>query len=327
MKAVVLSGFGGVEVLAIGERPDPAPGDDDLLVRVRATALNRADLLQRRGLYPPPEGASDILGLETAGEVVAAGPRCSGRAAGDRVMALLPGGGYAELAAVHHALALPIPETLSYEQAAAVPEAFLTAFRALFDLGKLAEGMTVLVHAAGSGVGTAAIQLAREAGAAVLATAGSPGKLGLAMDLGARAAWNRREGPFAPWVFRETGGRGVDLILDFVGAPYFEQNIRSLAVDGRMIVIGMMGGGTVERLDLGTILFRRLRIVGTSLRGLPLEEKAALVRRFAGFAMPRLRDGRLSPVIDSVFDWTDVASAHARMESNANAGKIVLRVT
>jgi len=322
-----MSGFGGVEVLSLGERPDPAPGPGDLLLRVRATAVNRADLLQRRGRYPPPEGAPDILGLEAAGEVVAAGPGAGGWRPGDRAMALLAGGGYAEFVAVPAGLAMPLPPNLSFEEGAAVPEAFVTAYRALFDLGEVAPGHTVLVHAAGSGVGTAAVQLAREAGARVLATAGTPEKVQLALRLGAHAAWNRREGPFAPWAARETGGRGADLVLDFVGAPYLEQNIASLALDGRLVIIGLLGGAKAQALDLGTILFRRLRLIGTSLRALPLERKADLVRRFAAFALPRLAAGALAPVVDSVFDWREAAAAHERMENNANAGKIVLRVS
>ncbi len=327
MNAVAMSGTGGVEVLRIGECPDPVPGDGDLLVRVRAAGVNRADLLQRRGRYPPPRGASEILGLEMAGEVAAVGPACEGWTPGDRVCALLPGGGYAELAAVPAGMAMRIPDNLPFEEAAAVPEAFLTAYLNLFDLGGLGPGRTVLIHAAASGVGTAAIQLAREGGAVALVTAGSPGKIARCVALGAAAGRDRREGPFAPWVAAQTGGKGVDLILDFVGAPYLEQNVRSLAVDGAMIVLGTLGGARAETIDLGLLLSRRLRIVGSALRSLPPDRKIALTKRFAAFGLPRLADGRIRPVVDSVFDWKDVAKAHARMESNANVGKIVLRVT
>ncbi|MGE5190292.1 MAG: NAD(P)H-quinone oxidoreductase [Gemmatimonadota bacterium] len=326
MRAVVATGAGGVDALRIAERPDPVPGDGDLLARVRATAVNRADLLQRRGLYPPPPGAPEILGLEMAGEVVSAGPGCEGWSPGDRVFALLPGGGYAELAAIPAGMAMRIPDNLSFEEAAAVPEAFLAAYLDLFDLGGLAPGETVLIHAGASGVGTAAIQLAREAGAVPFATAGSPEKVGLCLALGARDAWNYRQGAFAPWVAAETGGRGVDLILDLVGAPFFEQNVRSLAADGKMIVVGLLGGAEAERLDLGLVLSRRLSIVGSALRPLPVDRKVDLTKRFGAFALPRLADGRLRPVVDSVFDWKDAPEAHARMESNANLGKIVLRV-
>ncbi len=327
MKAIVTTGPGGVDVLRMGERADPIPGKGELLVRVRATALNRADILQRRGLYPPPPGASDILGLEMAGEVVAAGPGCEGWTRGDRVCALLPGGGYAELATVPDGMAMRIPDALPFEEAAAVPEVFLTASLNLFDLGGLGPGGTVLIHAGASGVGTAAIQLAREAGAASLVTAGSREKIARCLALGARAGWNYREGPFAPWVAEQTGGRGVDLVLDCVGASYFEQNLRALAIDGAVIVVGLLGGARAEKIDLGLVLSRRLRIFGSTLRALPSDRKIALTKQFAAFGLPRLADGRIRPVVDSVFDWSDVAKAHARMESNANTGKIVLRVT
>lgn len=322
----MMEGVGGVEVLRIGEFPDPVPGNGEILARVRATALNRADLLQRRGKYPPPEGASPILGLEMAGEVVEAGPGCGEWAPGDRICALLPGGGYAEMATVPAGMAMRIPDRLSYEEAAAIPECFLTAYHTLFLLGDIRQGMTVLVHAAGGGVGTAAIQLIREAGCVTLVTTGSPGKIDRCRELGARAGWNHHDGPFAPWVSSQTDGRGVDLVLDTVGAPYFEQNIASLAKDGTMIVIGTMGGAVAERLNLLDLIFRRIRILCTSVRSLDLRRKIELAERFAGFALPRFADGRLEPVIDSVFDWAEVKNAHRRMESNANAGKIVLRI-
>ncbi len=326
MKAVRTAGFGGVDVLHLGDAPDPRPRDDELLARVRTTAVNRADLLQRRGQYPPPPGASGILGLEMAGEVLSAGPACDGFAPGDRIFALLPGGGYAQKAAVPGRMAMPIPEGISYEEAAAIPEVFLTAYLNLFILGDLRSGMTVLIHAGGSGVGTAAVQLVREAGAAALVTAGSKAKIVRALALGARGGWNYREGPFEPWVAKRTEGRGADLILDCVGAPYFEPNLRSLATDGRLIVIGALGGRAAENLDLVDLLVRRVRIIGSSLRSLDPERKIDLTARFAEFALPRFADGRLRPVVDSVYDLCDVARAHAQMESNANVGKIVLRV-
>jgi NADPH:quinone reductase-like Zn-dependent oxidoreductase len=290
VKAVLLSGFGGVEVLRIGERPDPVFGDDELLVRVRATALNRADLLQRRGKYPPPEGASDILGLEMAGEVIRTGPAAGDFREGDRVCALLPGGGYAQRVTIPKELAIRLPDRFSYEEGAA-------------------------------------IQLIREAGAVTLVTAGSHEKIRRCLELGAAAGWNYKEGPFAPWVAAQTGGGGVDLILDCVGAPYFEQNLQSLAEGGKLIVIGMMGGAVAGNLNLALLLTRRLQIQGSRLRGLSVESKAALTKRFTDFAMPRFEDGRLFPVIDSVYDWREVARAHVRMEENANIGKIVLLVS
>jgi putative PIG3 family NAD(P)H quinone oxidoreductase len=327
MKAVLLTGFGGVEVLRIGERPDPVPGEDELLVRVRATALNRADLLQRRGKYPPPVGASDILGLEMAGEVMKAGPAATGFRDGDRICALLPGGGCAQRVTIPSGMAIRIPDRMSYEEGAAVPEAFLTAYRNLFDLGSLAAGGTALVHAGGSGVGMAAVQLVREAGAIPLVTAGTPEKILRCLELGARAGWNRKDGPFAPWIAAQTGSRGVDLILDCVGAAYLEQNLHSLAEGGKLIVIGVMGGSVAAGLDLALLLMRGLQIMGSRIRGMSVESKVALTKRFTAFAMQRFEDGRLVPVIDSVYDWSEVALAHARMEENANIGKIVLRVS
>lgn len=327
MKAVLMSGLGGIEFLHIGEHPDPVMKEDELLVRVRATALNRADLLQRRGKHPPPKGVPDILGLEMAGEVASVGRACEGWAVGDRVCALLPGGGYAERVSIPAGLAMRIPEPLSFEQAAAIPEVFLTAYQNLFNVARLAPGETVLVHAGGSGVGTAAIQLIREAGGSSLVTAGSQEKIARCVALGARSGWNYKDGPFAPWVAEQSGGRGVDIVLDFVGAPYFEQNLQTLAADGRMVVIGTLGGPDVGTFSLRTLMSKRLQITGAGLRHMDTARKIRLTRQFADFALPRFADGRLVPVVDSVFDWRETARAHERMESNANVGKIVLRVT
>src|SRR5512139_888543 len=322
-----MSGLGGVEFLHIAHHPDPVMKDDELLVRIRATALNRADLLQRRGKHPPPKGAPDILGLETAGEVTAVGKTAGDWKIGDRVCALLPGGGYAELVSIPSGLAMRIPENLSFEQAAAIPEVFLTAYQNLFNVAHLAQGETVLVHAGGSGVGTAAVQLIREAGAASLVTAGSPEKIARCLALGARAGWIYKEGPFLPWVTAQTSGKGVDVVLDFVGAPYFEQNLQSMAADGRMVVIGTLGGAEVEKFSLRTLMSKRLQITGAGLRSMDTERKIRLTRQFADFALPRFADGRLVPVVDTIFDWREAAKAHERMESNVNVGKIVLRVT
>lgn len=320
MKAILFDKPGGPEVLYLGEAPDPQPGPDDLLVRVRASAANRADVLQRRGAYPPPAGGSPILGLELAGEVVEpAGPW----RAGDRVMAVVTGGGYAELATVPAGVALPIPAGMTYEQAAAIPEAFLTAYLNLFTLGGLRPGEAVLVHAGASGVGTAAIQLARAAGARVFVTAGSEEKLDRCRALGAELAIDYRGESFADRVREATGGRGVELVLDFVGAPYWEGNAAALAVGGRLMLIGFLGGSRGQ-LDLGPILSKSLLVRGTTLRRTPLTQKAALARDFTAFAMARFASGELQPVIDSVLPLAEAAAAHRRMEQNANIGKIVL---
>lgn len=322
MKAIICDTPGGPDVLRFGEAPDPQPADDELLVRVRATAVNRADLLQRRGGYPPPEGASPILGLELAGEVL----RPAGEwREGDRVMAVVTGGGYAELAAVPAGMALRIPEGMSFEQAAAIPEVFMTAFLNLFTLGRLHSGETVLIHAAGSGVGTAAIQLARSAGARVCATAGSDQKLARCRELGAEVTINYHSESFADRVLEATGGRGANVVLDFVGAPYWESNMRALARGGRLMLIGFLGGARGQ-LDLGPILSKSLTVAGTTLRRTPLPQKVALAREFAAFALPRFERGELQPVIDSIYPIEQAADAHAAMEANRNTGKIVLRV-
>lgn len=327
MKAVLMSGLGGIEFLHIGNSPDPVMKDDEILVRVRATALNRADLLQRRGKHPPPKGVPDILGLEMAGEVAAAGPDAGKWKVGDRVFSLLPGGGYAEFVAIPARLAMPIPPNLSFEEAASIPEAFLTAYRNLFDVARLSKGDVVLVHAGGSGVGLAAVQLIREAGGKSLVTAGTREKIAKCLSLGAADGWVRTEGPFSPWVSRTTDRRGVDIVLDFVGASFFEQNIESLAEDGRLVLIGALGGTKMDRLDLGVLMSRRLQITGAALRSMDVKRKVDLTERFAAYALPRFADRRLLPIVDTVFDWHDVSAAHERMEGNLNAGKIVLRVT
>lgn len=324
MKAVIVDDQ--TKQLLIGEWDDPIAGDNDLLVRIKATALNRADLLQKRGLYPSLPGESPILGLEMAGIVEQVGANVSGWQPGDRVCALLPGGGYAEKAVIPAGMAMRIPASLSFEQAAAIPEAFLTAYLKMLRLGGLRPGQTVLIHAGASGVGTAAIQLAREIGCTVIATAGSDTKLAACTKLGASLVINYKSGPFAPQVLEATDGRGVDLILDFIGAPYWEQNIRCLAVDGRLVLVGLLGGRKIQEVDLNPILMRRLQIIGSTLRSQSVSTKIELTRELVQMAMPRFADGRLQPVIDSVWDVADANEAHAYMEENRNIGKIILRM-
>ena len=327
MKAIVIPEYGGPEVLALRELNDPACGPDDLLVRVRATALNRADLLQRRGLYPQPgpKPEFEVPGLEFAGEVETAGSSVSAFRAGDRVMGLLAGGGYAEKIIVNHRLASMIPERLSFEQAASVPEAFITAHDALLQCSFVC-GETVLVHAAGSGVGTAAIQIAKVMGASlILGTAGSKDKLDAATSLGLDVAIDYKTESFADRVREATGGRGVDVVVDFIGASYLEGNVRALAEKGRMILIGLMGGFTGD-LALGAMLQKRLTIRGTLLRARSLEEKATAVRAFEKGVLPHIAAGRIRTVIDRVVPLADAADAHRLMEENANFGKIVLSV-
>lgn len=328
MQAVIARQEGGPEVLEIGRVPVPEMGDDELLVRVRATALNRADLMQRQGKYPPPEGASPILGLELAGEVIDVGPSCQGWEVGDRVFGLLPGGGYAEYAVIHHGTAMPIPPGMSFEQAAAIPEVFLTAFQALHWYGDVEKGLSVLIHAGASGVGTAAIQLAKAAGARVVVTA-SAGKHDICLDLGADLAVDYHTEDFAERVMEATGGRGADIVVDFVGAPYFTRNVDSLAVDGRLILLATLGGSRVEGLDLRALFAKRANIFASTLRSRDLTYKIRLTSDFRARVLPlfaKVESGRMQPVVDRVLSWKDAAEAHRVMGDNENAGKIVLRV-
>jgi putative PIG3 family NAD(P)H quinone oxidoreductase len=326
MRAVVVKKPGGVDQLAFDEVPTPRPGRGELLVRVRAAALNRAGILQREGNYPPPPGASEILGLDMAGVVESAGSGCARFEPGDRVFGLLPGGGYAEYAVIPEAMAMPVPEGFTFEQAAAVPEVFLTAFQTLFWIGGLESGERVLIHSGGGGVGTAAIQLAAGSGASVLTTTGTDEKCESCRALGAERAINYRSQDFAGAVMEHTGGEGVDLILDFVAAPYWERNISVLRTDGRLVLISLMGGTIAERVDLGTILRKRIQVNGTTLRARSPDYKIRLTRAFAESGLDELAAGRLKPVIDTVFSWTRVADAHTRMEANLNTGKIVLTI-
>lgn len=314
------------DTLHIGEHPTPEPGSKDILIRVAATALNRADLMQRKGNYPPPAGASPILGLEVAGTVVEVGDEVRKWKVGDRVCGLLSGGGYAAYAVLHQDMALPVPEQMDWTVAGAIPETFLTAYQALCTIAQLQAGERVLLHAGASGVGTAAIQLARQAGAEVYVTASGP-KHKLCLDLGASRAIDYQQEDFAKAIAKHTKRRGVDVIVDVIGAPYFRQNIDSLAPDGRMVLLAFMGGYNLPDASLIPILTKRLSITGSTLRSRSLPYKIKLTQDFQSFAWKAITDGTMAPVIDSVFDWREVAEAHRRMEANANAGKIVLRVT
>ncbi len=328
MKAVGIAEPGGPEVLELVDRPDPEAGPDDVLVGVRATALNRADLLQRRGRYPAPPGVPpDVPGLEYAGVVERAGERVRGAAPGDRVMGLVGGGGYAERVAVPAALTMPVPDGLDFVEAAAIPEAFLTAWDALFRRAGLAAGETVLVHSAGGGVGTAALQIARAAGAARVVGTASAGKLERIADAGLPldVPVDRHREAFEAAVERETDGRGVDVILDTVGADYWEANVASLAELGRMVLVGLLGGGAA-RVDLSRLLRKRVTVVGTVLRSRALHEKAALTEEARHRLLPLFEEGRLRPVVDRTYPLADAAEAHRAMEEDANFGKIVLTV-
>ena len=326
MRAAVISEPGDPDVFEIRELPDPEPGPEEILVSVHASALNRADLMQRRGGYPAPPGIrGDVPGLEMAGVVEAVGDRVTAWEVGDRVMALLGGAGYASKVTVHERQVMAVPEGLGFDEAAAIPEVYLTAFDALFQHCELLPGEAVLVHAAGSGVGTAAVQLASVSGCRVYGTAGSEEKLAKAADLGLDVGINYNDSDFAEVIADDTGGSGVNVILDVIGAPYWERNLASLAVRGRMVLVGTMGGGRLET-NLGLLMGKRLRVHGTVLRARPLEEKAALTQTFARRHLDHFASGRLVSVVDRVYPLEEVGDAHRYMESNANFGKIVLHI-
>jgi putative PIG3 family NAD(P)H quinone oxidoreductase len=325
MRAIVFAQPGDESVLRLGEVSAPVLGPEGLRIRVRATAVNRADLLQRQGFYPPPPGASPILGLECAGEVIEVGARVRGWKRGERAMALVPGGGYAEEAVVDAGSAMHVPNALSDAEAGALPEVFLTAFLNIFELGDPPPGGSVLVHGGGSGVGTAAISLCREAGLRVLVTAGSEAKCRRCRAHGADAAINYRDGDFAERVKEITDGKGVNVVLDSIGASYLAQNLSVLALSGRLMVIGLMGGARAE-IDLAALLLKRVHVVGSTLRARPVAEKAAIVRAFESRFGDALRDGRLRPVIDRVLPLSEAAEAHRVVGSSAHFGKVALSV-
>jgi putative PIG3 family NAD(P)H quinone oxidoreductase len=323
MKAVLFDQPGDESVLYVGEIPPPALGPGDLRIRVAGAGVNRADLLQRRGMYPPPPGASPVLGLECAGEVIEVGARVAGWQPGDRAMALLAGGGYAEQVVVDAGSALPVPPALSDAEAAGLPEVYLTVFLNVFQLGALPAGGTLLVHGGGSGVGTAAIQLAKLAGARVIVTAGSAEKCARCSTLGADVAVNYRTEKFADAVRAATNGAGVDVVLDSIGAPYLADNLASLALGGRLVLIGLMGGAKAE-LNLGALLVRRLSVIGSTLRTRSLAEKAALVAAFRARFGADLEAGRIRPVIDRVLRFSQAADAHRLLQASDHFGKVVL---
>lgn len=311
--------------LEIGEVSTPEPDEKEILVKIKATALNRADLHQRAGSYPPPEGASEILGLEMAGVVEEVGAEVTQWQPGDRVCALLAGGGYAEHCTIHEDMAMAIPTNLSFEKATAIPETFLTAFQALDWLGKLQQGETVLIHAGGSGVGTAAIQLARHLyNARIITTAGKQRKLDAAKELGADFAYNYNTQNYAEEITNDIDPDSVDLIIDFIGKPYWRKNMEVLAMDGRVVYLSFLGGHRLEEMSLAPILKKRLSIMGSTLRSRALEYKIELTKDFADQTLSLFGDGTLHPVIDSTFDWTETEQAHQRMRDNKNTGKIVL---
>ncbi|SFF32700.1 NAD(P)H-quinone oxidoreductase [Thermoflexibacter ruber] len=325
MKAVLIEKFGSAENLKIGNWETPQLQEYEVLVKVYATALNRADLLQREGKYPPPTGASPVLGLEISGEVVALGVEVSRWKIGDKVFGLVPGGGYAQYAKIHEDMAIEIPENMTFETAAAIPEVFLTAYQALIWLAKLQPQETLLIHAGASGVGTAAIQIAKEMGAEVFVTA-STTKHALCLELGAEAVIDYKNQDFEQEIAQLTHGQGVNVIIDFLAASYFQKNINSLSMDGRLVLLALLGGSEVSQVNLAKILMKRLQVIGSTLRSRSLDYQIRLTQEFWQFAAANFLTGKFKPIIDSIFEWEKVQEAHRYMESNQNAGKIVLKI-
>lgn len=301
----------------------PALNEHEVLVRVEACSVNRADLLQRRGLYPPPPGASQVLGLDFAGIVTKIAPGVSGRRVGDRVFGITAGGGYGRYVAVRSDNLAPIPENLSFTEAAAAAEVFYTAFYNLFMLAGIQAGETLLIHGAGSGVGTAAIQLAVSVGAPVIATAGSSDKMNRGLELGASHGINYRDEDFAARALEITGGKGVDIVLDWIGASYLPRHLQILKTKGRLILIGLMGGSTGE-INLAPVVSKRLKIIGSVLRSQSLQEKAAITKSFVETVLPLLETGRVKPVIDRVFPIRQAEQAHRYLKEGEHFGKVVL---
>ncbi|UZR93898.1 NAD(P)H-quinone oxidoreductase [Chondrinema litorale] len=325
MKAIISNGFGGPEVLSLGEAANPEVNEEEILIKVAATALNRADTLQREGKYPPPKGESQIIGLEAAGVVEQTGKAVTKWKKGDKVCCLLAGGAYAEYVKVHQHLAMPVPQTLSLEESAAIPEVFLTAYQALISLCEMQEGEKVLIHAGGSGVGTAAIQLAKLRNAEIFVTA-SKTKHQTCFDLGANHAIDYKSQDFAEEIKELTKGKGVDVVIDFMGASYFKKNLDVMGMDGRMVMLAWMGGFKLDSLNLVPVLSKRLKIMGSTLRARSVDYKKTLIEGFTNDFVPYFDKGELKPVIDTVMSWSAIQEAHTRMDANLNTGKIILKV-
>ena len=326
MRVISLAGFGGTDALKVGEAAKPEPGEGEVLIRVVAAGVNRADLLQRQGHYPPPAGASETLGLEVAGEIVALG---SGVEVcwktGDRVCALVPGGGYAEYCVAHSGCCLPVPASMALEAAASLPEAAFTVWANLFAPRRLFAGDRFLMQGGTSGIGTLAIQAASAFGAMVAATAGSAEKCRFLLELGCERSFNYREEDWVAGALAWSGGKGVDVILDMVGGDYFAKHLKLLAKDGRLVHIATAHGSEVN-LDLRTVMAKRLVITGSTLRARPVAEKMRLRDGLEECLWPLVREGKVRPVLDQVFTLEGVAKAHERMESSLHIGKIVLKV-
>lgn len=327
MKAILIDKTNNETKLYVDDKiPAPQPGPNEILVQHKATALNRADLLQKKGLYNPPKGESPILGLEMAGVVVDRGVNVTKWSTGDAVFGLLPGGGYAEYSTLHEKMAIPKPNNITFVEAAGIAETFLTAYQALYWLGNLQQNQKVLIHAGASGVGTSAIQLAKFKTSNIYVTASKKKKIDRCTELGAKEGINYKNNDFQLEVERFTNGQGVDLIIDFIAADYWKKNIQSLAVDGRMVLLALLGGHKLNQTSLVPLLKKRLTIKGTTLRSRSLEYKKALTASFQSDFYEELSRGNIAPVIDSVYSWHQAEEAHKRMASNQNTGKIILEI-
>jgi NADPH:quinone reductase len=325
MTAIGIKSPGGPEVLAPEERPVPVPGPSELLVRVKAAGVNRPDVMQRKGQYPPPPGAPDIPGLEIAGEIVALGDKVTRWKIGDRICALVSGGGYAEYCLTDEATALTIPKGFSFVEAAALPETFMTVWHNVFERGALKAGETLLVHGGSSGIGTTAIMLAKAFGAKVIATAGSPEKCEACRKLGADVAIDYNKEDFVAVTNEATYKKGVELILDMIGGDYVDRNFEAAAVEGRIVQIATQKGPKVT-IDLRRLMLKRLTHTGSTLRARPVADKAAIARAVEAKVWPLLESGKVRPVIDSTFPLAKASEAHARMETSLHIGKIMLEV-
>ncbi len=323
MRAVIAPDPGGLEALVVADLPDPEPGPGEVVVDMTATAVNKADTLQRQGFYPPPPGASDVLGLECSGVVSAVGEGVDRWAVGDEVCCLLAGGGYAEKVLVPAGQVMPVPAGLSLVTAGALPEVACTVWSNVFMIAGLQQGETLLVHGGAGGIGTFAIQLAHALGARVITTAGSPEKLEVCRSLGADVTIDYKEQDFVEEVERATDGAGVDVILDNMGAAYLSRNVAALATEGRLVVIGMQGGTRAE-LDLNALMRKRAAVIATTLRARPVAEKAAICRAVTEHVWPLVADGTIRAIVDTTMPLAEAAEAHRRMESGGHTGKIVL---
>jgi NADPH2:quinone reductase len=325
MTAVAISKPGGPEVLVPEQRPVPRPGPHEILIKVAAAGVNRPDVLQRLGLYPVPPGASDLPGLEVAGEVVALGDKVTTRKLGDKVMSLVAGGGYAEYCLTHESHAMPVPAGFSMNEAGAVPETLMTVWHNVFERGGLRKGETLLVHGGSSGIGTMAIQMAKAHGAKVFVTVGAQDKADACLKLGADAAINYKTEDFVARTKELTDGAGVNLILDMVGGDYIDRNYDAAAVEGRIVQIAFLGGPKATP-NFSKLMIKRLHHTGSTLRPRSIEDKAAMVAAITERVLPWLAEGRIRPVMDSTFALKDAAKAHQRMETSQHIGKIVLAV-